>query len=148
MSPAHYIAIEGPLRVGKSSLARALAERLHARTLLDSEKNPFLEGFYRGEKGAAFRTQMYFLMSRFRQLQEAGIEDSHNPVVVDFLFEKDFRRPLGRPLPRLLVSLFLLPVPDEYLFRLPLSPLGLRTPFRLPRVLFWTFLRLFQQFQS
>ena len=89
MSPAHYIAIEGPLRVGKSSLALALAERLRAHTLLDSEKNPFLEEFYRGEKGAAFRTQMYFLMSRFRQLQEAGIENSHNPIVADFLFEKD-----------------------------------------------------------
>ena len=89
MTPAHYIAIEGPLRVGKTSLAGALAERLRARTLLDSEKNPFLEGFYRGEKGAAFRAQMYFLMSRFRHLQDADMENSRDAVVADFLFEKD-----------------------------------------------------------
>lgn len=89
MNPAHYIAIEGPLRVGKTSLAHALADRLRAQTLLDSEKNPFLEDFYQGEKGAAFRAQMYFLMSRFRQLREMSVESSHNPIVADFLFEKD-----------------------------------------------------------
>jgi deoxyadenosine/deoxycytidine kinase len=89
MSAARYIAIEGPLRVGKSSLARALAERIHARTILDTEANPFLEEFYKGGPGAGFRAQMWFLIERYRQLSEAGIELSHTPVVADYLFEKD-----------------------------------------------------------
>ena len=89
MSAARYIAIEGPLRVGKSSLARALAERIHARTVLDTEENPFLEEFYKGGPGAGFRTQMWFLMERYRQLSKAGIDRSHTPVVADYLFEKD-----------------------------------------------------------
>jgi deoxyadenosine/deoxycytidine kinase len=89
MSAARYIAIEGPLRVGKSSLARALAEKIHARTILDTEANPFLEEFYKGGAGAGFRTQMWFLMESYRQLSEAGIELSHTPVVADYLFEKD-----------------------------------------------------------
>ena len=89
MSAARYIAIEGPLRVGKSSLAQALADRIHAKPLLDSESNPFLEGFYRGDGGTAFRAQMYFLITRFNQLQEAEIDRARTPVVADYLFEKD-----------------------------------------------------------
>lgn len=87
--PPHYIAIEGPIRVGKSSLARLLAERLHAHTVLDNETNPFLSEFYEERPGAAFRTQMHFLHSRFRRLQELDPLRSHSPVVADFLFEKD-----------------------------------------------------------
>jgi deoxyadenosine/deoxycytidine kinase len=71
MSAGRFIVIEGPLRVGKSSLARAQAERIHARTLLDSEENPLLDAYYRGEDGAAFRAQMFYLISRFQQLQSA-----------------------------------------------------------------------------
>jgi deoxyadenosine/deoxycytidine kinase len=89
MSAGRFIVIEGPLRVGKSSLARALAERVHARTLLDSEENPFLDAYYQGQDGAAFRTQMYYLISRFQQLQAANIDSSRTPVVADYLFEKD-----------------------------------------------------------
>ena len=89
MSAARYIAIEGPLRVGKSSLAQALADRIHAKPLLDSESNPFLESFYRGDSGTAFRAQMYFLIARFHQLREAEIERARTPVVADYLFEKD-----------------------------------------------------------
>lgn len=89
MSAAHYIAIEGPLRVGKSSLARALADRIHARPLFDSETNPHLEDFYNGRPGAAFRAQMHFLAGRFQQLSTAGIEQSNTRVVADYLFEKD-----------------------------------------------------------
>ena len=89
MGAARYIAIEGPLRVGKSSLARALAERLRARTLLDGEDNPHLEGFYKNTPGAAFRAQMHFLMARYKQLSQSGLESSHTPVVADYLFEKD-----------------------------------------------------------
>lgn len=89
MSAARYIAIEGPLRVGKTSLAQALAERIHGCTLEDTEANPFLESFYRGEKGSGFRAQMHFLMNRYARLKEAEPGRTHTPVVADFLFEKD-----------------------------------------------------------
>lgn len=89
VTAARYIAIEGPLRVGKSSLAKALAERIHARTLLDTERNPFLEDFYKGAPGAGFRTQMWFLLERYKQLTGSALATSHSPVVADYLFEKD-----------------------------------------------------------
>ena len=89
MSPARYIAIEGPLRVGKSSLAQSLADRIHARTLLDSEENPFLADFYRGCPGASFSTQMYFLIQRFQQLRSIEGERLLTAIVADYLFEKD-----------------------------------------------------------
>ena len=85
----HYIAIEGPLRVGKTHLARSLADHIHGREILDAKDNPYLESFYRGRQGAAFRAQMHFLFSRFRQLKDANIEGSHMPVVADYMFEKD-----------------------------------------------------------
>jgi len=84
-----YIAIEGPIRVGKSSLARLLSERLRARAVLDSEDNPFLRDFYEEQPGAAFKVQMNFLMERFRQLRCLGGENSRSVVVSDYLFEKD-----------------------------------------------------------
>ena len=87
--PPQYIAIEGPIRVGKSSLARLLSERLHAQTVLDHENNPFLSEFYEERAGAAFRAQMHFLLSRFRRLRELDPAHSRTPVVADFLFEKD-----------------------------------------------------------
>ena len=89
MTPPHYIAIEGPVRVGKSSLARLVAERLRARPLLDNENNPFLKGFYTAQPGSAFRAQMFFLIERYRQLKNASISSSRSPVVADYLFEKD-----------------------------------------------------------
>lgn len=84
-----HIAVEGPLRVGKSTLARFLAERMHARRVLDCEDNPFLGDFYREDPGSAFRTQMYFLNERYQRLRDALAADSQGPVVSDFLFEKD-----------------------------------------------------------
>src|SRR6202167_2519448 len=84
-----YIVIEGPIRVGKSTLARALAERLHARRVLDCEDNPFLADFYDEKPGAAFRAQMYYLYERHRRLVETRPEDAAAPIVSDFLFEKD-----------------------------------------------------------
>lgn len=85
----HYIAIDGPLRVGKTRLATALAGHLRGREILDETANPHLEGFYRGRAGAAFRAQMHFLIGRYRKLESARIGLSHVPVVTDFLFEKD-----------------------------------------------------------
>ncbi len=83
------IVIEGPIRVGKSSLARILAERLRARPLLDSEENPFLRDFYLERPGAAFKTQMFFLLQRFRQWRTLAGESSPATVVTDYLFDKD-----------------------------------------------------------
>jgi deoxyguanosine kinase len=84
-----YIVVEGPIRVGKSTLAKALAERLHARRVLDCENNPFLADFYDEKPGAAFRAQMHFLYERHRRLTETRLEDDAAPIVSDFLFEKD-----------------------------------------------------------
>lgn len=87
--PPRYIVVEGPIRVGKSSLAKILAERLHARRVFDAEDNPFLVDFYNEKPGAAFRAQMYFLLERHRRLAELGLDENPGPVVGDFLFEKD-----------------------------------------------------------
>ena len=89
-APRHIV-VEGPIRVGKSTLAKALAERLHARRLFDCEgaENPFLADFYEEKPGAAFRAQMYFLYERHSRLLEVRVDDNATPIVSDFLFEKD-----------------------------------------------------------
>jgi deoxyguanosine kinase len=87
--PPRYIVVEGPIRVGKSTLAKVLADRLHARRLFDCEENPFLRDFYAEKPGAAFRAQMYFLIERHRRMSELHPEESPGAVVSDFLFEKD-----------------------------------------------------------
>jgi len=85
-----YIAVEGPIRVGKSTLARILAERLNAQRVVDPEDNPFLSRFYEGEPGAAFQSQFAFLIRRFEQLQALDVgARSNKTVVADFIFEKD-----------------------------------------------------------
>src|SRR5690242_10905479 len=66
-----FIAVEGPLCVGKSTLASILAKRLHGRRLYDCEDNPFLSEFYKEIAGAAFRTQMYYLVERQKRISEA-----------------------------------------------------------------------------
>ncbi|HEY4879172.1 MAG TPA: deoxynucleoside kinase [Candidatus Acidoferrales bacterium] len=87
--PPRHIVVEGPIRVGKSTLARELAEQLHARRIFDAEDNPFLTDFYDEKPGAAFSSQMYFLYERHRRLLEARPEENAAPIVSDFLFEKD-----------------------------------------------------------
>jgi len=87
--PPRYIVVEGPIRVGKSTLAKVLAEQMHARRILDCEDNPFLADFYDEKPGAAFRAQMYFLYERHRRLIEKHPEDAVAPIVGDYLFEKD-----------------------------------------------------------
>lgn len=83
-----YIAIEGPIRVGKSTLARMVAERLHAQRISEGEDNPFLRGFYEGEPGAAFQAQFAFLIQRYEQLRAVDLR-SRKTVVADYIFEKD-----------------------------------------------------------
>lgn len=87
--PPRYIVVEGPIRVGKSTLTQTLADRMHARRIFDCEDNPFLASFYKEQRGAAFSAQMYFLWERQRRLREAAIGDTPGAVVADFLFEKD-----------------------------------------------------------
>ncbi len=87
--PPRHIVIEGPIRVGKSTLAKVLAEQLHARRIFDADDNPFLTDFYDEQPGSAFRAQMYFLYERHRRLLDAGSENNPAPIVSDFLFEKD-----------------------------------------------------------
>ena len=84
-----FIVIEGPLRVGKTTLAKVLAERLHARRVYDCEDNPFLHDFYKEKPGSAFRAQMYFLMERQKRLRETLAVEAPGPVLSDFLMEKD-----------------------------------------------------------
>src|SRR3974377_918675 len=81
-----YIAIEGPIRVGKTTLDNIIAERLHAQGVLEPEDNPFLRAFYDGERGAAFQTQFSFLVQRFEQLRalEAG-PNSHKTIIADYI---------------------------------------------------------------
>jgi deoxyadenosine/deoxycytidine kinase len=87
--PPRHIVVEGPIRVGKSTLAKVLAEQLHARRIFDCEDNPFLGDFYDEKSGAAFRAQMYFLYERHRRLMQIQPEDSAAPIISDFLFERD-----------------------------------------------------------
>lgn len=75
--------------MGKSVLARTLADRLHARLLADRTDNPYLDDFYAEKPGAAFRAQLHFLLSRYLQLRDLGLEHDPRPVVCDYLFERD-----------------------------------------------------------
>jgi deoxyadenosine/deoxycytidine kinase len=88
--PPRYIAIEGPIRVGKSTLANIIADRLNAQRVIEPEDNPFLTSFYQGDHGAAFQTQFAFLIRRFEQLQKLDLGPaSQKAVVADYIFEKD-----------------------------------------------------------
>jgi deoxyadenosine/deoxycytidine kinase len=85
----HYIAVEGPPGVGKTALVERLAGR-EASVVLEESENPFLRSFYAGKPGAAFQAQMFFLLSRYRQLSElAQRELFHQLTLCDFLFAKD-----------------------------------------------------------
>ena len=85
-----YIAVEGPIRVGKSTLANILADRLNAQRVTDPEQTSLLRAFYDGEPGAAFQAQFAFMIRRFEQLQALDLgARSQKLVVSDFIFEKD-----------------------------------------------------------
>ncbi len=88
--PPRYIAVEGPIRVGKTTLSRVIAETLHAQRISEPDSNPFLKPFYQGEAGAAFQAQFAFLIARYEQL--GGLDVKRNPnktYVADYIFEKD-----------------------------------------------------------
>ena len=86
-----YIVVEGPIGVGKTTLANKLATSFDSNLLLEgAEDNPFLEKFYEDPGAAALPTQLFFLLQRARQLKAMNQEDMFNPVrVADYLIEKD-----------------------------------------------------------
>jgi len=88
--PFQYIAIEGPIGIGKSSLAERIASRLDATVVLEDADNPFLADFYAGRAGAALQAQLFYLLNRHRQL--AGLQQGNlfsQATVCDYVFDKD-----------------------------------------------------------
>ena len=86
-----YIVVEGPIGVGKTSLARRLAATLNSELLLEeAEENPFLQQFYRNRRQGALPTQLYFLLQRARQMEQFRHDDMFAGVkVADYLLDKD-----------------------------------------------------------
>lgn len=91
MSESRYIAIEGPIGVGKTALARRLAEALSAELVLEEvDENPFLERFYRDGRSAALPAQMFFLFARARQIEAMRQSDLFAATrISDYLFTRD-----------------------------------------------------------
>lgn len=91
MTEHRFIVVEGPIGVGKTTLARRLADTFGSELLLEgAEENPFLERFYEDPRAGALPTQMFFLFQRAQQLQELRQADMFEPVrVADFMMEKD-----------------------------------------------------------
>ena len=88
--PLRHVAIDGPIGVGKTSLVELLARRFHGTKILEDVDNPFLPEFYKKKKGAAFQTQLFFLLSRYQQQCEiAQIDLFTTLVVADYHFPKD-----------------------------------------------------------
>ena len=86
-----YIAIEGVIGAGKTSLAKKISDKLKAKMIYESfEDNPFLDKFYTDPERYAFHTQMHFLLSRYKQLLQLRQEDLfYENIIADYIFEKD-----------------------------------------------------------
>ena len=91
MSNTKYIVVEGPIGVGKSSLAKILANEFQARSLFERiEDNPFLPKFYKARQTYAFQNQTFFLLNRYQQQMELSQQDLFNQnIIADYLFAKD-----------------------------------------------------------
>ncbi|MGY8780986.1 MAG: deoxynucleoside kinase [Fidelibacterota bacterium] len=91
MRNLYYVAIEGSIGVGKTSLANLISERLGAKLVLESfEDNPFLSDFYEDPERFAFQTQLWFLLQRYQQQQDLRQVDMfHNLIITDYMFVKD-----------------------------------------------------------
>jgi deoxyguanosine kinase len=88
--PFRYIAIEGPIGVGKTRLAQRLAGRIDGTTVLEDSENPFIGDFYNERPGSALQAQLFYLLNRHRQL--VGLRQAdlfHHTLVCDYLFDKD-----------------------------------------------------------
>lgn len=91
MRSLYHIAIEGPIGVGKTSLSHLLRDRLDARLVLEEfEENPFLKSFYQDQRRYAFQTQLFFLLSRYRQYEGLRQTDLFSRLLItDYMFQKD-----------------------------------------------------------
>ena len=91
MRNLNYVAIEGAIGVGKTSLAKLLSDKLGAKLILEKfEDNPFLSEFYDDPERFAFQTQLFFLLQRYQQQQELRQVDMfHNLLISDYMFIKD-----------------------------------------------------------
>ncbi len=88
--PFHYLAIDGPIGVGKTTLVEMLTRRFEGVKVLEDAENPFLDKFYKDRPGASFQTQLYYLLSRFKQQQEIIQRELFRRLVVaDYPFQKD-----------------------------------------------------------
>ena len=88
--PFHYLAVDGPIGVGKTTLVEKLARRFEGVKILEDVNNPFLPDFYRDRPGAAFQTELYFLLSRFKQQQDIAQRDLFDRLLVsDYTFPKN-----------------------------------------------------------
>ncbi|HXU45968.1 MAG TPA: deoxynucleoside kinase [Thermoanaerobaculia bacterium] len=88
--PFHYIAVDGPIGVGKTTLVEMLTRHFEGVKVLEDVNNPFLGDFYQDRPGAAFQTELYFLLSRFKQQQDIAQRDLFERVVVaDYTFQKN-----------------------------------------------------------
>jgi len=87
--PWKHVAIEGPIGVGKTSLAALLAKRFRGTKILEDVDNPFLDDFYKDKRGAAFRTELFFLLSRYDQQRQVAQRDLFSDLIIaDYTFPK------------------------------------------------------------
>ena len=88
--PVHYIAVDGPIGVGKTTLVEMLADRFEGVKILEDVTNPFLPAFYEDRPGAAFQTELYFLLSRYKQQQDIAQRDLFDRLLAaDYTFPKN-----------------------------------------------------------
>lgn len=86
----HYIAVEGPIGVGKTSFVELLATHLNATRIHEDLNNPFLKDFYRDAPGAAFQAQLFFLLMRYQQQLKLQQQDLFQQTIIcDYIFQKD-----------------------------------------------------------
>jgi deoxyadenosine/deoxycytidine kinase len=88
--PFHYLAVDGPIGVGKTTVVNLLTQRFKGTKILEDVENPFLGDFYADRAGSAFQTELYFLLSRFKQQQEIAQRDLFSELLVaDYTFPKN-----------------------------------------------------------
>jgi len=88
--PYRYIAVDGPIGVGKTTLVELLTQRFEGIKLLEDVDNPFLPEFYNEKPGSAFQTELYFLLSRFKQQQDAVQQELFDRLLLaDYTFQKN-----------------------------------------------------------
>ena len=86
----HYVAVDGPIGVGKTTLVEMLTRRYEGVKILEDVDNPFLADFYQDRPGAAFQTELYFLLSRYKQQQEIAQRELFDRLLVsDYTFQKN-----------------------------------------------------------